>query len=306
MCIDLACSMVTATQANGLAFLGSQKRESAYAYAQDEWSLAPDWSLTAGVRYDNYSDFGSTTNPRLALVWDAAYDLTSKLMFGRAFRAPSFVEQYTINNPTALGNSNLRPETIDMLELAFAWQPRSDLKTGLSLFRYQMDDVIRFLPNTDPTTGSTAQNAGSQRGSGAELELTWDAANNLRLSGNYAWQRSIDESTGTDAGLAPHHQVYARADWRFKPGWTLNGQANWVIDRERQFGDSRPQIDDYATVDLTLRADRLAKGWEAAVSVRNLFDADAREPTAGASAANIPNDLPLPGRSLYLELRYQQ
>jgi len=306
MCVTADCAIVEATRDNGLAFLSAQERESAYAYVQDEWSLAPDWYLTAGVRHDRYSDFGGTTNPRIALVWDTAYNLTSKLMFGRAFRAPSFVELYTINNPVALGNPDLKPETIDMLELAFVWQPEPTLRTGLNLFHYRMDDVIRFVPNADPSTGNTAQNAGSQHGSGLEMEVTWDVAHNLRLSGNYAYQRSIDDQTDRDAGLAPHHQLYARADWRFAPGWTLNGQAKWVVDRERPAGDARPPIDDYATVDLTLRADRLRKGWEVAFSVRNLFDVDAREPTTGSSATNIPNDLPLAGRSLYLELRYQQ
>jgi outer membrane receptor for ferrienterochelin and colicins len=305
MCINLACSMVEASEANGLLFLAPHARNAWNAYIQDEWTLAPDWTLTAGLRHDRYSDFGGTTNPRLALVWDTAYNLTSKLMLGRAFRAPSFVELYTINNPTALGNPDLKPETIDTLELAFAWQPSTRLKTGLNLFHYRMDDVIRFLPNADPTTGSTAQNAGKQHGSGLELEASWDATDSLRLSGNFALQRSIDERSNRDAGLAPHRQLYLRADWRVQPGWTLNGQVNWVMDRKRQAGDGRPQIDDYATVDLTLRGGLPRKGWEAAFSVRNLFDADAREPTAGASASNLPYDIPLPGRTVYLEFRHR-
>jgi iron complex outermembrane receptor protein len=92
MCVNLDCSVVTATQANGLLFLAPHRRRSHYAYAQEEWGFAPDWNLTAGLRHDHYSDFGGTTNPRLAVVWDTAYNLTTKLMFGRAFRAPSFVE----------------------------------------------------------------------------------------------------------------------------------------------------------------------------------------------------------------------
>lgn len=304
-CINLACSMVEATQANGLAFLSPQQRTSLHGHIQDEWSLAPDWTLTAGLRHDRYSDFGATTNPRLALVWDTAYNLTSKFMLGRAFRAPSFVELHTINNPVAQGNPDLRPETLDSMELAFAWQPLDRLKTGLNLFRYRMDDVIRFVPNADPSTGNTARNDGRRHGHGLELEATWDVDERLRLAGNYAFQRATDDNSGQDAGQAPHHQLYLRADWRLAPGWTLNGQANWVMDRARPAGDTRTPIADYATLDLTLRADRLRQGWEAALSVRNLFDAEIREPTFGASASNLPFDLPLPGRSVYLEFRYR-
>ena len=304
-CVDLSCSIVTATASNGLYFLTPHSRRSLYTFVQDEWFLAPDWYLTAGVRQDHYSDFGATTNPRVAVVWDTAYNLTSKLMFGRAFRAPSFTEQYNINNPTALGNPALKPETINTTELAFAWQARPDLKTGLNLFHYRMEDVIRFVANSDPTSGSTAQNAGTQHGNGLEVEFTWSATTNLRLLGNYAFQRSIDENTHQDAGLAPHHHTYLRTDWQFVPGWTLSGQVNWVADRLRQAGDSRAKIADYTTADLTLRTTQLRKDWEFAFSVRNLFNANAREPTAASSAINIPRDLPLPGRGAYLELRYQ-
>jgi iron complex outermembrane receptor protein len=305
MCVNLECSMVTATQANGLLFLSPHQRRSYYAYAQDEWSFAPDWTLTAGLRHDRYSDFGGTTNPRLAVVWDTAYNLTTKLMFGRAFRAPTFVELYTVNNPVSLGNPDLKPETIDSTELAFAWQVQSNLRTGLNLFHYRMKDTIRLAANADPTTGNTSQNAGNQRGNGLELEFTWDASTEWRLLGNYAYQRSVDENTHQDAGLAPRHHAYLRTDWRFVPGWTLSGQVNHVADRKRQAGDSRPQIADYTTVDLTLRTVRLHKDLELAFSVRNLFNVDAREPTSGATAINIPYDLPLPKRSVYAEMRFR-
>jgi iron complex outermembrane receptor protein len=305
MCINLACSIVEATPANGLAFLTPHGRRSVFAYLQDEWTLAPDWHLTTGLRHDKYSDFGSTTNPRIALVWDTAYNLTSKLMFGRAFRAPSVVELYTVNNPQAIGNPNLKPESISTTELAFAWQPTSSLRTGLNLFHYQMSDVIRFVANADPSTGSSAQNSGDQYGNGLELEFSWDASSTVRLSGNHAFQRSIDESTRQDAGLAPHHHTYVRTDWRFSAGWIVSGQVNRVADRRRQAGDNRPKIPDYTTADLTLRSNPTGRGWEFAVSIRNLFNADVREPTAAAAALNLPGDIPMPRRNLYAELRHR-
>ena len=282
-------------------FLRPHSRRVNHVYVQDEWAFARDWYLTAGVRHDQYSDFGGTTNPRLALVWETAYNLTSKLLYGRAFRPPSFAELYNINNPVALGNPNLKPETNESVELAFAWQPASTLQTNLSLFRYRMKDILRFVQNPDATI--TAQNAGEQTGQGLEVELAWEASASLRLSGNYAQQRSIDVATDRDAGNAPRHHVYARADWRFMPAWTLNAQLNYVADRKREPSDTRPAIADYHTVDLTLRNKKRSGDWDFAFTVRNLFNADAREPSPAPGL--IPNDLPLAPREWRFELRHQ-
>ncbi len=281
-------------------YLTPHKRNLAYVFAQDEWTLAKDWTLTAGVRQDRYSDFGTTTNPRLALVWDAAYNVVVKALHGSAFRAPSFAEQYNVNNPVTIGNPNLKPETIATNELAFSWQPANTLQTNLSLFHYRMRDIIRFEPSG---SGFTAQNAGDQTGRGLELEATWDATRNLRLAGSVSLQRSTDEATGQDAGLAPHQRLFARADWRFAPLWQLGTTVNHVADRKRQPGDSRPPIADYTTLDLNLRREHLASGWTVSAMLLNLFNQDAREPSL--APGNIPFDLPLPGRALYVQFQHK-
>jgi outer membrane receptor for ferrienterochelin and colicins len=290
---------------NSEIFMTPHDRRVNYVYAQDEWTFTRDWYLTAGIRHDQYSDFGGTTNPRLALVWDTSYNLTSKLLYGQAFRPPSFAELYNINNPVAQGNPNLRPETNQSIELAFAWQATSTLQANLNLFRYQMKDILRFVP--DPSTGiSTAQNAGSQHGQGFETELVWDASQSLRVSGNFAQQQSIDDATNQDAGNAPRHHLYARADWRFAPRWNLDAQLNYVADRKRAPGDTRPDIADYQTVDLTLRNNNQKGDWGFAFKVSNLFNADAREPSPyGTPFVPIPNDLPLAGRAWRVELNHQ-
>jgi iron complex outermembrane receptor protein len=280
--------------------LRPQRRLLRYLYTQDEWSFAKDWTLTAGVRHDDYSDFGGTTNPRLALVWEAAYNVTGKLLYGGAFRAPSFTETSAINNPVAIGNPNLRPEKMKTLEAAVSWQPAPKIQWGASIFRYEMTDIIRLDNNF------TYQNAGEQTGSGAELEATWDVTRVLRIYGNYAYQRSIDETTQQDAGDAPHHQVYLRSDWRFTRRWLFNAQLNWIGERERVPGDARPSVPSYTTVDVTLRTDKVFDAWDIAFSVRNLFDEEAREPSPfGVPFVSIPNDFPLPGRSLYLQASYK-
>lgn len=282
---------------------------SAYVYArnrsrrvfnlllQDEWQFAPDWELTTGIRYDDFSDTGDTSNPRIALVWATRHNLTTKLLYGSAFRAPSFSELYAINNPVALGNPDLDPETIDTLELSFDYKPTLDLQLGLSLFAYQAKDLIEFVG----TSSKTAENARDQDGHGLELEMDWKLSETLRLRGNYAWQRAEDEETGRRVADAPGQQAYLRADWRFRPDWLLSPQATWVGDRARAAGDLRDEIDDYTLVDVTLRKSNLLKHLDIAFSAHNLFDEDARGPSDG----QIPDDYPLAGRSIWLELSWR-
>lgn len=267
-----------------------------YVYAQDEWNFIQDWTFTAGLRHDNYSDFGGTTNPRLALVWDATFDLTAKLLYGSAYRAPSFNEQYGIN-PVANGNPNLRPETIKTTEAALSWKANKDTQLNLSLFRSAMQDIIRLV-------GTSYQNTGAQHGSGMEMEAVWDYSRTLRLTGNYSYQKNIDDATHQDAGYAPRHHLYARADWRMTGTWQLDAQANWVADRKRAGVDTRTAVPDYRTVDLSVRSAGEKSQWDFAASVRNLFNATVLEPSLVGTVTNptpLPNDLPMAPRSLYVQ-----
>ena len=283
------------------SFVTPQRRRVSYAYVQDEWSVAPDWTLTAGVRRDEYSDFGATTNPRMALVWDASLDLTAKLLVGRAFRAPSFSEEYSINNPVIRGNPLLKPERISTAEASVSWQLGAQVQLQASAFRYTMTDIIRAASIGGGT--SEYANLGTQRGHGFELELVADVARNLRLAGHYAYQRAVDESTGQDAGYAPHQMAYVRADWHFDKGWALSGQVKRVADRMRAAGDARPPVPNYTSADLTLRTSSRKSGWDLAVSVRNLFAADLREPSLASTG--LPHDLPMAGRALDVQLLYR-
>jgi iron complex outermembrane receptor protein len=126
----------------------------------------------------------------------------------------------------------------------------------------------------------------------------------LRLSGNYAWQRSIDETTDTDAGYAPHNHLYGRADWAFVSGYQAGAQLNWVAGRKRAFSDARPEISDYTTLDLTLATRNGRRQWNFSVALRNVFNTDVREPTP-APGLNLPHDLPMAPRTISLQASYK-
>lgn len=282
------------------AYVPNKSRQIWFVFAQDEWSFARHWDLTAGVRYDRYSDFGGTFNPRLALVWETRYDLTTKLLYGQAFRPPSFQELYTKNNPANKGNPDLDPETIETFELAFDYQPLTSLRTILNLFVYEAKDLIEQVPDA-VGTGKTTQNARDQEGYGFELEMDWEITDTLRLKANCALQDSENKQTDASVANTPRLQFYINPHWNFLPEWSLDGQIKWIGDRKRAEGDTRDPIDDYALVGLTLRRTNLFEYWDLAVAVRNLLDEDVREPTGTA----IPDDYPMPGRSVYAEVRFQ-
>ncbi|MEC5396563.1 TonB-dependent receptor plug domain-containing protein [Uliginosibacterium sp. H1] len=283
-------------------FLRPHARQIQYAYLQDEWQMIRDLTLTAGIRHDDYSDFGGTTNPRLALVWDAAYNVTTKLLYGRAFRPPSFAELYNINNPVAVGNPNLKPETIETVEAAISWQIDPRTQVGFNVFQYDMEDILRFVPNGDPSTGNTAQNAGRLRGKGFELEGSWDPVPRLHLAGNYSYQDAVDPETDRPAANVPQHRFHARADWQFLPGWWLSPQLTHITERPRDAGDTRVPLDGYTLADLVLRNTSLIPKGAINFVIRNLGDADARDPSP--SPGRIPGDIPLPGRSYYVSVTY--
>jgi len=287
-------------------FLNENERENSHIFIQDVWHLADDWELTTGLRFDHYSDFGDTTNPRIALVWSARHNLTVKALYGEAFRAPSFAETGEQANPAFLGNPDLEPETLKSYEFAFNYKPSYDLTLDLNLFQYHWKDIIQILPDIGGIGTSTAQNAGEQEGYGLELEAVWKINSSLSVLSNYSWQKSEDEQNDTDAANAPEQQLYIRANTSLPNGWNLTLQANRVMDRNRAFDDPRQDIDDYTTVDFTLRKSFLSDQLELSLISKNIFNDDAREPSPnGQPVPGITNDLPLDRRRIYGEIRYQ-
>ena len=271
--VDGTLTDVSGTNFN---FAPDKNRTVHYLSIQDEWYVASDWDLTAGIRYDHYSDFGDTYNPRAALVWHPSYNLSTKLLYGQAFRAPSFQEIYVQNNPIKLGNEELDPESIQTLELAMDYQYAFNQRYTASIFTYEINDQIVYVSSGGVPQ---ARNVGKQEGSGFELEMQWSATDPLDIVANYAFQKPKDKTNSSDAPDSPQQQVYLEANWRFISAWSLNVQANRVMQRSRSYNDKRPEVDDYTMVDFAIRKTDIADHWDVTGRVYNVFDVDAYEPS---------------------------
>lgn len=116
-------------------------------------------------RYDHYSDFGGTTNPKVGISWTPADDLTIHATYARSFQAPSLYELLEPQTPSLivapgadpqsptgsslvlepyLRNPNLQPETAKSLNVGFSYDPSyvPGLKIDASYFAINFDDQI--------------------------------------------------------------------------------------------------------------------------------------------------------------------
>jgi iron complex outermembrane receptor protein len=146
-------------------------------------------ALSLSGRYDHYSDFGSTTNPKVGITWEPVEGINLRGSYGRSFRAPglrdlgstvgsyyaaaALVDAFGARDPlrgatqvnTMLlfgGNQNLKPEKARTFSLGFDLRPRfaPGFTAGATFYDIRYRDVIGTpsglgaLVFTDPTFAS--------------------------------------------------------------------------------------------------------------------------------------------------------
>jgi len=90
-------------------------------YALADATLSSRAQLSVGARLDAYSTFGSSLNPRAALIVKPYAAGNTKLIVGKAFRAPSIYElYYNDNGYTQVQSPHLRPESLYSVEVEHA------------------------------------------------------------------------------------------------------------------------------------------------------------------------------------------
>ncbi|MCV6637306.1 TonB-dependent receptor [Candidatus Albibeggiatoa sp. nov. NOAA] len=281
-------------------------RRNWFAFLQDTWTIHDDWELTAGIRYDDYSDFGSTVNPRLGLIWQTSEKLITKFLYGQAFRAPGFTEQRIQSNPIAKGNPNIKPEEIETFEIGFDFRATDDLNLALNLFRYEASDKVGLQRQGDGTA-FLYTNLSDWRGQGFEFETRWRINEKLSVLFNYNYQDSEDKATGANLNTAPKQTLFWQGDYLMSPYWLLNAQVHWTSDWFRAQNDPREPLSGYTTVDLVLRGQEIFNSrTDMTIGVRNIFNDDVRYPSPNSASGivNVPNDLPSGGRFYFVEFQY--
>ncbi len=283
-------------------FNRNANREIWAAYLQDEWRLRKDLNLTAGLRYDKYSDFGDTANPRAAVVWSFSPDGELKLLYGKAFRAPNFVELYNANNPVIVGNPNLKPEEIQTYETGLTFRPTDRLTFNIDYFFSEIDNLIVWDSSTTP---AEYVNRGRVEVDGVEvmlagrytLENYWDLV--------YTYQNPRDADTGQRLPNVPTHRAKLGANYKIYRYLSSHADLLWTGPRPRVTGDPRPDMPSYYTVDVALIGKNFVKDVEMRVSIHNLFNQAYSDPDTSGADQFVVDDFPREGIAAMVDLSYR-
>ncbi len=147
-------------------------------YGQYQGQVHEDLVLTLGLRYDEYSDYGSSVNPRLSLVYKALENTSFKLIYSEAFRAPSMNELYLSNNPFIQGNPNLNAETAKSYEVIIVQQYNKHA-INLSYYENHMDDIITLTGAYNNTDSGVYR--------GIDLEYIGEPLENFTIRATYSY-----------------------------------------------------------------------------------------------------------------------
>ena len=182
-------------------------RRSSYAFYTDiEADLTESFLLTGALRYEDFSDFGSTLNGKISMRIKATDNFNVRGAFSTGFRAPSLHQQYysksntlfnaqgiatetgtfTNNSQAAklFGIPKLKEETSLNGSLGFTWQiPTSNLTFTLDAFMINIDDRITYTDGFEKPA-----NDGSQ-------QKLYDIYTNLGIGSAAFFANAIDTRT---------------------------------------------------------------------------------------------------------------
>jgi len=230
---------------------------------QDQMALTERFSITFGIRFDDYDDVGSHLTPRLAAVYRLGEHHVVKAQYSEGFRAPTFWELYR----TGSADESLDFEAMDMAEVSYIYR-RPDIVGRVTLYYSEIDDGI--FRKVD----GSFENMTETNSKGVEVE--WEQ----RLGEKFRWQANLSYNDTRDGRFAENgYNSPGIAPWLgnlilfIQPTsrLVLTGRLHHVGDRYAT--NIGAWVEGYDTVDLTVsRMDFWKTGITLRGGVKNVLD----------------------------------
>ena len=192
-------------------------------YAELYAPLLRNFEVTAALRYDHYSDAGSTVNPKVGVKWTALPSLVLRGTWQTAFRAPSLYETgstgagfgqssvdpvrcpvtglpadcgSTLGLGLLVGNPDLKPETSTTYTVGAIWEPMPGLSAALDYWNIRVDG--RITTSNEPVIVRDTNDLPGIPNSGTILYTLnpWVNADNIKTEGidlDVVWRQSLQD-----------------------------------------------------------------------------------------------------------------
>jgi outer membrane receptor for ferrienterochelin and colicins len=193
---------------------------SPFAYLQYEGNPNEKLNLILGARFDNHNEYKSQFSPKGALRYEFNNKISVKGSVGYGFKAPDFRQLYfdfsngfvgytilgyntvitripelvdsgEITNvvvPVSEFEDELNPESSVAFNFGINFNPISELKIDLNLFRNDIKDLIDTRLIANKTNGQgvySYYNVNDVYTQGLEFNVSWKPSNQIKISGGY-------------------------------------------------------------------------------------------------------------------------
>ncbi len=203
----------------GVSVVGVNSRENFSAYAELDIDVIERWNVQLAGRFEDYSDFGSDWNGKIATRFELADWLALRGAVSTGFRAPGVAQQFfaaaatnnvagvlvdavtlPVGNPVAqaLGSSPLKPETAVNWSVGAVFNPVPRFNLTVDWFQVDIDDRIVLTENLSATRDAAGNPSGT--GSGRAIAQILNDAGFNTISAARFFINGIDTRTrGIDA-----------------------------------------------------------------------------------------------------------
>jgi len=112
-------------------------------WLQQEFRAGSRLTLTAGVRHDDFSDFGSEWSPKASVSFRLSERHRLRASAGHGYRPPYFGELYLNTPPSFVGNPDLKPETANTYNAGYSWAG-TNAQVSFDAFQADVTNGITF------------------------------------------------------------------------------------------------------------------------------------------------------------------
>jgi outer membrane receptor for ferrienterochelin and colicins len=219
-------------------------------FAEDEWALTNDFSLTSGIRMDRDQNFGSHWSPRMYGVWHLTEQWTMKGGVSAGYRSPDLRQSSAswgqatgggVRKGIIVGNPDLQPEKSLSEEIGLMWDSLKGVNAGVTVFntdfKNKITEVRRCEDTPDCTIGGTPYDFISDRVNvdkanmrGVEATFGWQINKDWKWNANYTYTAS-EQKSGEFQGKAlnqmPKHMINTVLDWQATQDLSLWSRVNF-------------------------------------------------------------------------------